>query len=170
MGKDVNLESALRQALPGGPRQLPSQNGAAAVALAVHCLLVSEGFVQLHGPKGRFQPPTGWQHNPTEWGFTYHRHGFANPIDLTVAFRPQRDEVFVHLLERQTNFARYLGLYCAKYVPEEERLKGSSWQGIIQNTDVISDYLSQYICSEFEAAAVEGVSCPEAAQPPAQNR
>ncbi len=57
------------------------------------------------------------------------RHGFANPIDLTVAFRPQRDEVFVHLLERQTNFARYLGLYCTKYVPEEERLKGSSWQG-----------------------------------------
>ena len=57
------------------------------------------------------------------------RRGFANPIDLTVAFRPQRDEVLVHLLERQTNFARYLGLYCGKYVPQEERLKGSSWQG-----------------------------------------
>ena len=57
------------------------------------------------------------------------RQGFANPIDLTVAFRSQRDEVFVHLLERQTSFARYLGLYCAKYVPQEERLKGSSWQG-----------------------------------------
>ena len=37
MGKDVDLENALHQALPGGPRQLPSQNGAAAVALAVHC-------------------------------------------------------------------------------------------------------------------------------------
>ena len=74
---------------------------------------------------------------PTKHIFTSHTHapppccrqGFANPIDLTVAFRPQRDEVFVHLLERQTNFARYLGLYCAKYVPQEERLKGSSWQG-----------------------------------------
>ena len=68
---------------PGVPGVQPTVSSPSATSTIPCCsvagLLVSEGFVQLHGPKGRFQPPTGWQHNPTEWGFTYHRSGRAPP-------------------------------------------------------------------------------------------
>ena len=99
-GGEAPLSSLLSQAM----RKPSSLGGSAcaAVALALHCLMVSRGFTAVERAPaptaaGRqrtitpYTPPTDWQqHGPNEWGFTYTHPEKVNNFVLIVSIQGDR--------------------------------------------------------------------------------
>lgn len=118
------------------------------VALALHCLMVREGFsvvdetttADQRRRQSAYTPPLNWQeHGPNEWGFVYSRSDKVNRFAVIINLHPTGSRIFVHASEEHNpHNIQVLGLQLENYVPDASKLKSNSWEGILANDDLLT--------------------------------
>eukprot|EP00798_Chlamydomonas_sp_ICE-L_P004907 gene4907-34674_t len=136
-----------------GPNIAGSQG--AALSLAMHCLMVDEGFRTVNAEKRFFTTPSiyaphvGWKaHSTSEWEFIYTLAGKSNRFKLTVALHPPSGRVFVHASEEEqgdsnSNNIHVLGLQLEKYLPDASCMKNTSWAGVLKEEEALKSQFKE---------------------------
>ncbi|CAL8464775.1 g4310 [Coccomyxa elongata] len=153
---DQHLRSAVRE-----PRFVQTEDGGSVLALALHCVMVEQGFrvtaeKKFGGGASAFSPAADWQGKYTnEWVFDYKRVGYASGFQLHCSLQPGSGKMFVHARETDspTNM-RYMGLLVDKYVPDPAKAKGSSWEGVLVEQEALKQQLEEYVIGPLLAAAL----------------
>ncbi|KAI7842411.1 hypothetical protein COHA_004050 [Chlorella ohadii] len=152
------LAELLAQALPQGPGGLRGkQAGGAALALALHCLMVQDGFRPLDNsgrPLRSASPPAAWNAADLVWSFSYDRPGALRQFKLQCALQAATRRMFVHACEvdgsgepLQDNI-QIMGLQLDNYVPAGDdlhRRHGGSWEGVVAAEHTLVQMFSEFI-------------------------
>ncbi|KAK9813778.1 hypothetical protein WJX73_009085 [Symbiochloris irregularis] len=139
------------------PRQVASQDGGAHLALALHCLLINDGFVGISAtPSQPYQPEANWNTRfQNEWLFSYRRKGCANEFQLHCSLQTGTGKVFVQAREEGVpSPPPCMGLLLGKYVPDAQLLQQSTWEGALQQLEVLEESFTTYIIQPLLVDAV----------------
>ncbi|KAI3438429.1 hypothetical protein D9Q98_000860 [Chlorella vulgaris] len=145
------------------PCLLQNQAGGAALALAIHCLMLRDGFeareVVHGGAAGRLLKagsivPADWNQLEHVWVFEYSRPGADNKFRLACSLQSTTRRMFIHAAEvdqgsegepLQDNIC-VMGLQLDNYVPAGDRCsKSTSWEGVITNQQALGDMFGEFI-------------------------
>jgi hypothetical protein len=151
----TRIEKLLQLAY-SSPKYLSRTDGADALVLSLHCLLVEQGYVSLGGAKQPvlklkvpleegsakktpvYTPPKDWSVFEDEWVVSYARAGSPSVFRLHCALQAATGRLFVHASELDENGVpkpsniQVLGLQLLNYV-DTDREDKSSWEGIVTN-------------------------------------
>ncbi|BDA50375.1 hypothetical protein COCOBI_16-0510 [Coccomyxa sp. Obi] len=153
---DKHLQSAVRE-----PRFVQTDDGGSIIALALHCVMVEQGFrvaaeKKFGGGTSAFSPAADWHGKYTnEWVFDYNRAGYVSKFQLHCSLQPGSGKMFVHAREADspTNM-RYMGLLVDKYVPDPGKAKGNSWEGVLVEQEALKQQLIEYVVGPLLVAAL----------------
>lgn len=133
-----------------GPKQLGDLGqGAPLVTLALHCIMMNEGFkIALSSGQQRTKGlPVDWNTKYIdEWIFEYTRKGCASVFILHCSLQATSGKMFVQARETgsPSNFHN-LGLQLGKYISDPSKCKSNTWQGVIDQEEVLADMMREYI-------------------------
>lgn len=156
------LSQLLQVALPK-PAYLSNTDGGAALALALHCLMIRDGYTVVDsGQRVRhsvYMPPSDWNGRfKDEWVFKYTKDGKANKFTLHCSLQSQSKRMFVHASEEHNiNNIQILGLQLENYVPDTSKLKSNQWSGVITNETSLVELFCKYITVPLSDNAEEMV-------------
>ncbi|PSC76440.1 thrombospondin type-1 domain-containing 4-like [Micractinium conductrix] len=154
------LAMALCRALPQGPAGLrPSQAGGDALALALHCLMVRDGYTALdrNGRRLRgYALPSDWDAVDFLWAWEYTRPGAARHFRLQCGLQPATRRMFIHASEVapggdpvQDNI-QVMGVQLDNYVklPRGDGAAAqppSSWEGVLVGEQALRDMWAEFV-------------------------
>lgn len=164
--KQDTLTDLLALAVPK-PAHIANSDGGAALALALHCLMVRDGFTveEAASSSGRRQrssyaPPAEWNGRfSDEWVFSYTKDGKANKFVLHCSLQSASRRMYVHSSELgNLPNVQVLGLLVDNYVPDAKRLKSNEWAGVLQQegklVEMFSAYITQPLTDNAEATCL----------------
>lgn len=104
--KQDTLADLLQLAVPK-PGYIAASGGAAALALALHCLMTRDGFTVEGATAGlgqkrpsSYTPPADWNGKfQDEWVFTYTKDGKANKFVLHCSLQAASNRMYIHCSE-----------------------------------------------------------------------
>ncbi|GLI63437.1 hypothetical protein VaNZ11_006328, partial [Volvox africanus] len=163
---DQFLIQLLEKACPR-PSYLSSTDGGPILALALHCLMVNDGFV-LAGEEGqgiadlttRFLPQKDWNGKLLDqWMFFYTKPGKARKFTLHCSLQGRTKRMFIHASE-ENNLAniRVLGLQLENYVSHPNTLASNSWSAqepVVRNAAKMSELMTEHVIQPLLHAAEE---------------
>lgn len=155
----------LEAALPK-PAHIATSDGGAVLALALHCLMVKEGFtvVDQSGRKKHsvYCPPSDWNGiYLDQWVLVYTKDGYAHRFVLHCSLQVTTKRMFIHASEEgNQNNVCVLGLQLDNYVPDPTILKSNSWEDVVQNQVKLSELFAAHITQPLTAQAEELVLLP----------
>ncbi|KAL4448056.1 hypothetical protein ABPG75_005275 [Micractinium tetrahymenae] len=154
-----SLAELLEAALPGGPASLrKAQGGADALAAALHCLMVRDGYVALDRagqPLRGYALPKEWNEVPNLWAFLYSRPGAARTFRLECGQHPTTRRMIVHASELGPDGAplpdnmQVMGVQTDNYVRlgEAGQQPTSSWHGVVTAEATLCDMWDEYVAA-----------------------
>lgn len=145
------------------PCHIASGGGGAVLALALHCLMVRDGFTPLGVPPERchstYTPPPGWNGAyKDEWVFHYTKDGFANTFTLHCSLQLKSGKMFVHASEENNlHNIQVMGFQLENYVADPLLLKRNDWdvEGIVTNQQSMVAMFMKYITTPLIDCAEE---------------
>ncbi|CAL5229178.1 g12453 [Coccomyxa viridis] len=153
-----DLEKSLQLAVKE-PKHIHTSDGGAILALCVHCIAVDSGF-DVHADRrlgsSRHAPATDWNGKfENEWVLEYTRKGFLSVFTIHCSLQAASGRMFLHAREQDNpSNMRYMGLTVSKYIPDVKQAQSESWEGTINEQDILRQSLHELLIDPLLASAM----------------
>ncbi|GIL78016.1 hypothetical protein Vretimale_7351 [Volvox reticuliferus] len=174
---DQMLIQLLEKACPR-PSYLAPTDGGPILALALHCLMVNDGFIlaseggqSIADPATRFLPQKDWNGKLLDqWIFFYTKPGKARKFTLHCSLQGRTKRMFIHASE-ENNLANIcvLGLQLENYISRPNTLASNSWRAppgqelVVRNAAKMSGLMTEHVIQPLLQMAEEEQGPPPGA-------